>query len=616
MSDTTDFKEIAFREEEEEDQDQRQHHPGRLRDSQGSSDKDIQQNHHQQHTYHNFNTVYGKHHSLTPPEDEEEDEDDDTSEEIFGVPRTILQRIPLPSVPVTSSSTSSSSTTTTTATTKNLIANPFKTDSPTLEYRSFASSLDNNQSSSSINQQKYPHQQQQTVSSCISSSSSKMKAMSYALDTKGSGVCSTLSEPESSLENEVDHQQHHSVHSASGTSSRTSPVSHMTKSPSMPEPSLGRGRTVTSSTSDPHHHPHPGLTRGHSIAASSVAASHPLVQVIRDSVYSSLLYNKQRFQEKLLPLLPFPSSSSSSTGSNTTPSAGRPPFLLKSADPVLEARILALKHSRSHLKQILRVTQGPVISSLNALSSSFSQLNLLLNDLNTSRVDFSSSGSHSSDALPVSSTYVGVKGGMSSGRSRGGCSESEQQLRDLTATLRSLSQEAEKMKAGIEFLNANLDTLVRKSMQDTLNTCSMLEVSRIEFDAERNYLLSLQTPSATPTASGPLPRVTRPSSATSEPDVREEKSRSRVQVLEQKYQTLKSDVAIKMDFLNANKEKVMNKSLSLMHSLLGSFFHPLPVTNGARTKLDAVLKAYSVKNPISSPVSSSSFDVAKTNSTS
>jgi hypothetical protein len=167
------------------------------------------------------------------------------------------------------------------------------------------------------------------------------------------------------------------------------------------------------------------------------------------------------------------------------------------------------------------------------------------------------------------------------------------------------------MKAGIEFLNANLNTLVSKSMQDTLATCSALEVARIEFDAERNYLLSLQTPCA-PSSSGPLPRSRPPS--LSDPDNREEKSRTRVQSLEQKYQILKSDVAIKMDFLHANKEKVMNKSLSLMHSLMGSFFHPLPVTNGARTKLDAVLKAYSVKNPISSPVSSSSQDVVKSNS--
>ena len=58
------------------------------------------------------------------------------------------------------------------------------------------------------------------------------------------------------------------------------------------------------------------------------------------------------------------------------------------------------------------------------------------------------------------------------------------------------------MKAGIEFLNANLDTLVKKTMADTLGTCSQLEVARIEYDAERNYLLSLQassTPIATPT---------------------------------------------------------------------------------------------------------------------
>lgn len=591
MSQTTAFKEIAFREEEEEDQEE--HHQKQTTESKERL------NHHSS-SYHTYNTsIFGRHHSRTPPEDfDDEDDEEDTSEEIFGVPRTILQRIP-PALPTAPPPTT---TITSTTTTKNLITNPFKTDLPTLEYRSFAGQADNQ--ATAVNQSKVTHQQPQTSSSSTTVTSSRMKAMSYAVDTKGSGVtvCSTLSD--ASHDNEVhgDHSNPHSSGMTSATSSRTSPVSLMTRSPSMPEQTSNRAR-ATSST-DSHHHS--GLTRGHSMSAASTAASHPLVQVIRDSVYSSLLYNKQKIQEKLFPLLPFPSSST--VGSNAAASATRPPFLLKSTDPVLEARILALRHSKYHMKQILKVTQGPIISSLDALSSSFSQLNLLLNDLNTSRVDFSSSGSHSSDALPVSSTYVGVKGGMSSG-ARGGCSESEQQLRDLTATLRSLSQEAEKMKAGFEFLNTNLDTLICKSMQDTLATCSALEVSRIEFDAERNYLLSLQTPPSS--SSGPLARSARPALTG---DDREEKSRSRVQSLEHKYQTLKSDVAIKMDFLHANKEKVMNKSLSLMHSLLGSFFHPLPVTNGARTKLDAVLKAYSVKNPVSSPVSSSCQDIVKSNS--
>lgn len=307
-------------------------------------------------------------------------------------------------------------------------------------------------------------------------------------------------------------------------------------------------------------------------AAAGSASGNPLVQVIRDSVYSSFRYNKQRVQEHLLPLFPFPSSHS----------VPRPaPFLLKSTDPVLESRIAALKASRCQLKQVLRVTSGPILTSLNTLCSSFSQLNSLLSDLNSSRFDFSKG----------SCTSIETARGQRAG-------DTEQQLRDLTCTLRLLSAETEKMKAGIEFLNANMDTLVRKSMEDTLSTCSNLEVARIEYDAERNYLLSsahIATGSggAGGASSGPssgAKATTNNTEATGQT--------TRVAALENKYNTLKSDVSVKLDFLSANKDKVLNKSLSLMHALVTSYFHPLPGSTASRSKLDQVLRAYSIKNPL------------------
>lgn len=297
-------------------------------------------------------------------------------------------------------------------------------------------------------------------------------------------------------------------------------------------------------------------------AAAGTASSNQLVQVLRDSVYSSFRYNKQRVQEHLLPLFPFPSSHS----------VPRPaPFLLKSTDPVLESRISALKASRCQLKQVLRVTSGPILTSLNTLCLSFSQLNSLLSDLNSSRFDFSKG----------STTTIETARGQRAG-------DTEQQLRDLTCTLRLLSAETEKMKAGIDFLNANMDTLVRKSMEDTLSTCSSLEVARIEFDAERNHLLS----------SAHIATGSAASSKTSSNNSDAGGQTSRVSALENKYNTLKSDVSVKLDFLSANKDKVLNKSLSLMHALVTSYFHPLPGSTASRSKLDQVLRAYSIKNPL------------------
>lgn len=302
-------------------------------------------------------------------------------------------------------------------------------------------------------------------------------------------------------------------------------------------------------------------------AAAGSASGNPLVQVIRDSVYSSFRYNKQRVQEHLLPLFPFPSSHS----------VPRPaPFLLKSTDPVLESRIAALKASRCQLKQVVRVTSGPILTSLNTLCSSFSQLNSLLSDMNSSRFDFSKG----------SSTSIETARGQRA-------SDTEQQLRDLTCTLRLLSAETEKMKAGIEFLNANMDTLVRKSMEDTLSTCSNLEVARIEFDAERNYLLS-SAHIATGSSSGTKGGTNTSANSTTETSGQT----TRVAALENKYNTLKSDVSVKLDFLSANKDKVLNKSLSLMHALVTSYFHPLPGSTASRSKLDQVLRAYSIKNPL------------------
>lgn len=145
-------------------------------------------------------------------------------------------------------------------------------------------------------------------------------------------------------------------------------------------------------------------------------------------------------------------------------------------------------------------------------------------------------------------------------------------------------------------------------MADTIRTCDQLECARIEFDAERNHLLSVE-------ASLSGSSVIMSSANTSYINER----RDRVQSLESAYNNLKKDVMVKMDFLSSNRDKVLNKSLSLMNALLHSFFQtpPPPISGGNNkqmcspstvavlSKLDSVLKAYSILHHSSSPSSPS-----------
>lgn len=226
--------------------------------------------------------------------------------------------------------------------------------------------------------------------------------------------------------------------------------------------SLTRSRseyTVGSSVSNKH----PGLSRGSmgcSAAAAAVAsattpsASHPLIQVIRDTVYSSFLYNKQKMQERLLPLLPVTASSNDKTlrqqsSAPTTPTTASSSnltslgFLLKTSDPVMESKVRSLRCARSHLKQVLRVTSGPLMTSLNQISHSFSQLDQLIKELNGNKLEFSSGSSS------VMASCLKSNAGNSN-------SSLDQQIRDVASSLRNISSEAEKMKSGINFFNNNL----------------------------------------------------------------------------------------------------------------------------------------------------------------
>jgi len=61
-----------------------------------------------------------------------------------------------------------------------------------------------------------------------------------------------------------------------------------------------------------------------------------------------------------------------------------------------------------------------------------------------------------------------------------------------------------------------------------------------------------------------------------------------------KFEKLRSDVAIKLKFLDENKIKVMHKQLLLFHNAISAYF------SGNQSALDATLKQFNIKLKVSS----------------
>lgn len=67
------------------------------------------------------------------------------------------------------------------------------------------------------------------------------------------------------------------------------------------------------------------------------------------------------------------------------------------------------------------------------------------------------------------------------------------QLGALHATTKAATREADKFTCGVQFVATSLDTLVSKTMADSLATCAALEQARVEYDGERNHVSGGET---------------------------------------------------------------------------------------------------------------------------
>ncbi|XP_069017511.1 arfaptin-2-like isoform X2 [Embiotoca jacksoni] len=139
-------------------------------------------------------------------------------------------------------------------------------------------------------------------------------------------------------------------------------------------------------------------------------------------------------------------------------------------------------------------------------------------------------------------------------------------------TQKLLCKNGEGLLGAIHFFVSSVNTLVNKTMDDTLMTIKHYENARLEFDAYRSDLEEMSL--------GPRDAATM---------VRIEMAQHDYQLHRDKYERLRSDVTIKLKFLEENKVKVMHKQLLLFHNAISAYFA------GNQQQLEQTLIQFNVK---------------------
>ncbi|XP_069748404.1 arfaptin-2-like isoform X2 [Narcine bancroftii] len=139
-------------------------------------------------------------------------------------------------------------------------------------------------------------------------------------------------------------------------------------------------------------------------------------------------------------------------------------------------------------------------------------------------------------------------------------------------TQKLLCKNGETLLGAVNFFVSSINTLVNKTMEDTLLTIKLFENARLEYDAYRTDLEELNL--------GPRDSVTLP---------KIDLAQQLYVVHKEKYERLRSDVTIKLKFLEENKVKVMHKQLLLFHNAISAYFA------GNQQQLELTLKQFNVK---------------------
>ncbi|XP_053113207.1 arfaptin-1 isoform X1 [Hemicordylus capensis] len=139
-------------------------------------------------------------------------------------------------------------------------------------------------------------------------------------------------------------------------------------------------------------------------------------------------------------------------------------------------------------------------------------------------------------------------------------------------TQKLLAKNGETLLGAINFFIASVNTLVNKTIEDTLMTVKQYESARIEYDAYRTDLEELNLG---PRDANTLPKI--------------EQSQQLFQVHKEKYDKMRSDVSVKLKFLEENKVKVLHNQLVLFHNAIAAYFA------GNQKQLEQTLKLFHIK---------------------
>uniref|UniRef100_A0A5F9D8R7 ARF interacting protein 1 n=1 Tax=Oryctolagus cuniculus TaxID=9986 RepID=A0A5F9D8R7_RABIT len=139
-------------------------------------------------------------------------------------------------------------------------------------------------------------------------------------------------------------------------------------------------------------------------------------------------------------------------------------------------------------------------------------------------------------------------------------------------TQKLLAKNGETLLGAINFFIASVNTLVNKTIEDTLMTVKQYESARIEYDAYRTDLEELNLG---PRDANTLPKI--------------EQSQHLFQVHKEKYDKMRNDVSVKLKFLEENKVKVLHNQLVLFHNAIAAYFA------GNQKQLEQTLKQFHIK---------------------
>ncbi|XP_061882600.1 arfaptin-1 isoform X1 [Entelurus aequoreus] len=139
-------------------------------------------------------------------------------------------------------------------------------------------------------------------------------------------------------------------------------------------------------------------------------------------------------------------------------------------------------------------------------------------------------------------------------------------------TQKLLSKNGDTLLGAINFFISSVNTLVEKTIEDTMINIKQYEIARVEYDAYRTDLEELNL---------------GPRDTTSMPKI--EQSQQMFQTYREKYEKMRNDVCVKLKFLEENKVKVLHNQLILFHNAIAAYY------SGNQQQLEQTLQQFHIK---------------------